>query len=107
MRADPNQLEDIRIPLAVHQHQIGTEMAVAAVVVLPLHGMIHVSGRQRHVGGEQFQGFEQSGVEMPAMHTSLRAFEVAPELGGTFDCSQLPLPSAPRPKPSVVAVEFG
>ena len=82
-------------------------MAVAAVVVLPLHGMIHVSGRQRHISGEQFQGFEQGGVEMPAMHTSLRAPEVAPELGGTPYRSQLSLPSAPRLRPSVVAVELG
>ena len=28
-------------------------------------------------------------------------------MGGTLDCSQLPLPSAPRPRFSVVAVEFG
>ena len=73
MRADPDQLEDVRIPLAVHQHQIGPEMAVAAVAVLPLHGMIHVSGRQRHIGGEQFQGFEQGRVEMPAMRLASHA----------------------------------
>ncbi len=82
MRSDPDQFEDVRIPLAVHRHQIGSQMAVSAVAVLPLHGMIHVSGRRRHVGGEQFQGFEQGGVEMPA---SLRTSEIAPELGGALD----------------------
>ena len=81
MRSDPDQIEDVRIPLAVHQHHIGPQMAVPAVPVLPLHKMIHVSGRPRHVVGEQFQGFEQSGVEMPAMRASLRTSEIAPELG--------------------------
>ena len=87
MRSDPDQFEDVRIPLAVHRNQIGSQMAVSAVAVLPLHGMIHVTGRQRHVGGEQFQGFEQGGVEMPAMHASLRASEIAPEMRGALDYS--------------------
>ncbi len=87
MRSDPDQFEDVRIPLAVRQHRIGSQMAVPAVAVLPLHGMIHVSGRRRHVVGEQFQGLEQGGVEMPAMHASLRTSEIAPELGGALGYS--------------------
>ena len=79
MSADPQQFEGVWTAFAVHQHQIGPQMAVAAVAVLPLHGMIHVSGRQRHIGSEEFQGFEQGRVEMHPMHAPLDSLEIAPE----------------------------
>ena len=60
-------------------------MAVAEVVVLPLHRMVHETGRQRHIGGERFERFEQGAIEMPTMHAPLDSLEIAPELRGPLD----------------------
>ena len=60
-------------------------MAVAAVVVLALHRMVHVSGRQRHIGREKLERFEQDPVDMPAMQAPLHSFAIAPELRGPLD----------------------
>ena len=39
-------------------------MAVAAVAVLPSHGVVYVSGRERRVNHEQFEYCEQGGVHV-------------------------------------------
>ena len=67
VRADADQLEDVGILLAVDQDEIGPQVAVAAVAVLALHGMVQVTGRERHVGGEQFENFEQGRIQVAAM----------------------------------------
>lgn len=55
VRADANQLQDVSIALAVDEDEVGPKMAVAAVVVLALHRMVDVAGRQRHIGHEKFE----------------------------------------------------
>ena len=63
-------------------------MAVAAVVVRALHRMVHVTGGQRHIGGEKFEHFEQGGVKMPAMHVPRDSLESAPEMRGSLRAHQ-------------------
>ena len=60
-------------------------MTVTTIVVLPLHRMVHITGRQRHTSGEKLKRFKQGGVEMPTMYAPLDSLEIAPKLRGPLD----------------------
>ena len=60
-------------------------MAVAAVAVLPSHGVVYVSGRERRVNRQQLEHCEQGGAHVATMLAPLDLLEIALELRGPLD----------------------
>jgi hypothetical protein len=66
VRSEPHELQRILVGLAVDQHQVGADMAVAAVVPGAAQAMIVKAGRQRRAGAKQIDRFGQQVVLLPS-----------------------------------------
>jgi|RhiMetdeSRZDD1v2_1073273.scaffolds.fasta_scaffold383566_2 hypothetical protein len=57
MRAEPHELERVGVGLAIDQHQVRADMAVAAIVPGAAQRVIAKARRQRRVGAKQVDRF--------------------------------------------------
>ena len=93
---DADKLQRIGPALAVHEHEVGPQMAVAAVRIPTLHRMVDVTDGKRRVGDQEFESLEQRLVQVAAVRAPLHALEVAPELRRALDRPHAPASLPPR-----------
>ena len=88
---DADKLQRIGPALAVHEHKVGPQMAVAAVRIPALHRMVDVTGGKRRVRDKQFESGKQCVIQVAAVRAPLHAFEVAPKLRRALDRPHAPI----------------
>ena len=87
MRAQPHQLKPLRIGLAVNQHQIGLDVAVAMVFPFTGQGVVSVLFFERQIIGQCLNDGDEFAGKGGAVNTFDFPLEIPFELPGVLNSS--------------------
>ena len=89
-QAGPGQ--SVLVRLAIDQHQVHKDVAIAAVIEHAAKGVIVEAGRQGRVGREHVDDFDERSIEAVAELVLLMVFEIPAEVTGRFNRPHCILP---------------